>query len=71
MQLNAVGPDGKTRWQVFIGGPGGSPVVAKDGSIWVGSMDGTLHVVSAAGVERSTLPGVAGTGWRPSAPAAP
>lgn len=43
--LYAVKPDGSTIWSIPVGGVEGSPVIAKDGTIYVTSKDGRLSAI--------------------------
>ena len=47
-RLYAIEPDGKLRWSVELGGDVDiSPILTGDGTIYVGSDDGTLYALRA------------------------
>ena len=51
--LFALNPDtGKYKWGVGMPEIVGSPSVGKDGTIYVGSMDGKLHAIAPDGTEK-------------------
>lgn len=61
--LYCLGPDGETRWRVFLNqaglyyGIGGKrPVFDREGNIYLGSGDGNLYSLSPAGQVRWTFP---------------
>jgi outer membrane protein assembly factor BamB len=62
-ELFALAPDGKLRWRLVVGNAmAGPPLVAHDGTIFVGTADGSLHAVTPDGRLRQSTPGVAKSG---------